>query len=798
MPSKPRRRGGPTGREAGEAYRRALEAVRRRSKILEASLLIAILVVAAYIRLIPAIKYGLELDANDPWIAYWIAKYFVENGLFNFEGLRDVKLFWYPNGRDLLKTESIGLSWLAAATYPIGRAFGLTLRQWISLFPVYAGVAATLLSYILVRRLTGSGLAGLAAAGLMAVSPASIVRTTAGFVEKIGFSLPFILAFLILLHKGLGEGERRRRLAYSALAGAVAGLVGWMWGGIHFVIALYALLMIVDSVIRPPSREAFEAYLAAGLALVIVSSLYPAVSPIYYVRKIGVAAIAAMAYYTIIYMLYDRLGFYRPLFGLWLFTAIAVMGLIAVYNGLVPVGGRILAALGVKVPSPLVTSVQEHQPASFRSIIIQAGVPLILSLIGLSIEAYRLLRGRIEKTHTVAFRLTLYLTALLLVYMTSRMAYFMQLTGFAATVTAGLAIGSLLASPQPQVVLSRRYKKKTVAYTGSDPLKLVGSALAIMVVTASVVAYAFTSYSQVEFRAPAIDTSMLPPLVFNTPQGSKLVVPFNDAWKIALEWIRENTPEDAIIVSWWDYGYWITVNTNRRTVADGATLNETQIRILARILTGTEDEASGLLPLLGAEPNKTYIVFYDAFHVIIDERGVATILPMFSSARSPIDPTLFFVNHGRGDLIKSFQMLRIAWRIDPFNSNPFNIKYSSRYVDPEGNNYLHFPGFIGEPQENVERVRNALIYKMTIYGMENLLDKIVVGPRCGGVLDNVTATLPSVFASDAVGVLPLTPVSMDRFSLEAVAVDCIEGSVFETTVSTQASFVAVFIYKWLG
>ena len=794
----PRRRAGPTGREAGEAYRRILKVVRRRAGLLEAAMLIVILAVAAYIRLVPAIKYGLELDANDPWIAYWIAKYFIENGLFNLDGLRDVKLFWYPVGRDLLTTESIGVSWLAAATYPIGKALGLTLRQWISLFPVYAGVAATLLSYLLVKRLTGSGLAGLAAAALMAVSPASIVRTTAGFVEKIGFSLPFILAFLILLHKGLSEGDRRRRLFYSALAGAVAGLVGWMWGGIHFVIALYAMLILVDSVLRPPSRETLEAYLAAGLMLIAVSSPYPAVGILYYVREIGVAALVAMAYYALLYALHTRLGFYRPLFGVWLFTTIAIIGLIAVYNGLVPVSGRILAALGVDVPSPLVTSVQEHQPASLRTIMAQAGIPLLLALVGLSLEVYRLARGGAERSPATAFRLTVYIAAVLLVYMTSRMAYFMQLAGFATTIAAGLAVGSLVAGPPQPPTPSRRYKKKLYAPATSDPLKLVGAALAVMVVAASAVAYAFTSYSQVELRAPAIDTSMLPPLVFNTPQGSKLVVPFNDAWKIALNWIKENTPEDAIIVSWWDYGYWITVNTGRRTVADGATFNETQIRILARILTGTEDEASALLPLLGAEPNKTYIVFYDAFHVIVDERGVATVLPMFSSARSPVDPTLFFVNHGRGDLIKSFQMLRIAWRIDPFNSNPFNIKYSSRYVDPEGNNYLHFPGFIGGPQENVELVRNTLIYKMTIYGMENLLDKIVVGPRCSGVLDNVTATLPSVFASNAVGVLPLAPVTMDRFSLEAVAVDCIEGSVFETTVSTQASFVAVFIYKWLG
>lgn len=42
----------------------------------------------------------------------------------------------------------------------------------------------------------------------------------------------------------------------------------------------------------------------------------------------------------------------------------------------------------------------------------------------------------------------------------------------------------------------------------------------------------------------------------------KPMVP-SPAWHEALNWVRENTPEDAVILSWWDYGYWINYISGR-------------------------------------------------------------------------------------------------------------------------------------------------------------------------------------------------------------------------------------------
>jgi len=62
-------------------------------------------------------------------------------------------------------------------------------------------------------------------------------------------------------------------------------------------------------------------------------------------------------------------------------------------------------------------------------------------------------------------------------------------------------------------------------------------------------------------------------------------------WFQALDWLEENSQPTDVIMSWWDYGYWIQTYAGRPTIADGATTNSSQIRRLARAFMTTEKEA---------------------------------------------------------------------------------------------------------------------------------------------------------------------------------------------------------------
>ena len=76
--------------------------------------------------------------------------------------------------------------------------------------------------------------------------------------------------------------------------------------------------------------------------------------------------------------------------------------------------------------------------------------------------------------------------------------------------------------------------------------------------------------------------------------GTNFYISTND-WPHAMQWLKENTPEDAVIAAWWDYGYWISTLGERKTLVDNATLIDWQIRKLASMFMSTPDHAWQIL-----------------------------------------------------------------------------------------------------------------------------------------------------------------------------------------------------------
>ena len=69
----------------------------------------------------------------------------------------------------------------------------------------------------------------------------------------------------------------------------------------------------------------------------------------------------------------------------------------------------------------------------------------------------------------------------------------------------------------------------------------------------------------------------------------------------AYKWLRDNTPEDARVMAWWDYGYQIAGIANRTTIADGNTWSLEQKDL-------HESSGCGKLPLyyIGTRWNKVW------------------------------------------------------------------------------------------------------------------------------------------------------------------------------------------------
>mmetsp|Transcript_52873 Transcript_52873/g.136542 ORF Transcript_52873/g.136542 Transcript_52873/m.136542 type:complete len:754 (-) Transcript_52873:263-2524(-) len=57
------------------------------------------------------------------------------------------------------------------------------------------------------------------------------------------------------------------------------------------------------------------------------------------------------------------------------------------------------------------------------------------------------------------------------------------------------------------------------------------------------------------------------------------------------EWLDKNSPKDARVIAWWDYGYQITGIAKRTSLADGNTWNHEHIATIGRTLTSPEKKA---------------------------------------------------------------------------------------------------------------------------------------------------------------------------------------------------------------
>lgn len=84
-----------------------------------------------------------------------------------------------------------------------------------------------------------------------------------------------------------------------------------------------------------------------------------------------------------------------------------------------------------------------------------------------------------------------------------------------------------------------------------------------------------------------------PSLMFRARLQNGQDVIVND-YQEAYWWLRDNTPADSRVLSWWDYGYQIAGIANRTTLADGNTWNLEHIALIGRIMTSPERRAHEL------------------------------------------------------------------------------------------------------------------------------------------------------------------------------------------------------------
>ncbi|KAL0571429.1 oligosaccharyl transferase stt3 subunit [Marasmius crinis-equi] len=160
-------------------------------------------------------------------------------------------------------------------------------------------------------------------------------------------------------------------------------------------------------------------------------------------------------------------------------------------------------------------------------------------------------------------------------------------------------------------------------------------------------------------------------LASQNPDGSQHII---DDFREAYYWLRQNTAEDAVVMSWWDYGYQIAGMADRPTLVDNNTWNNTHIATVGKAMSSPEEIA----------------------YPILRKHDVDYVLVIFGG----------LLGYSGDDINKFLWMVRIAQGVWPDEIQEPN------YFTPQGEYRVD--------DRASPAMRNSLMYKMCYYRFAEL------------------------------------------------------------------------------
>jgi dolichyl-diphosphooligosaccharide---protein glycosyltransferase len=577
-----------------------------------------------------AAKYGFYLNEFDPYYDYYAASHVVtlaqQHGLYyalfnnpancgpsvlaachaqqGYFYWHDITT-WFPYGRNVAATSQDGLQLAGAFLYLlVHNVFGvpITLYDFLVLLPVVLGSVTAVLFYFLMKKVAGEA-AGLFSALMFAVSPPLIERGNLGWFKSEPLAIfLFVAASYVLLTTFDKDRSIRSRVFSAVLAGLLAGYGETAWGGSDYFTVAFGLLFLVLPFLNMDLSNITAAVTSFTVALIFGAAIFPRPGVAIVANPAGVALLGGTAFLLLAHWArgWTKPAEYRRTLVKFLFGAV-IGGLTVISFGLVNgISLRYLSAIApwARTGNALVESVAEHFVPTGQDYFTSYLILLFFGMAG-ALIAFR--RRNIPTIYAMIIGVTgLYISAAfsrLLVYSSIALALLAGI-GFAE-----LAFALVKPSATPLV------KKKQVV-TSRNEMKVVFSVVMIALIAIPAGTYwipnpipCSTTNTYFCNQSPADAGVSLTNGATTYPRS-----PIND-WTQALQWIRQNTPSDAVVIAWWDYGYWITVMGNRTSVDDNATINASRIAQVGQMFMSNVTQAVKIAEQIsGGRP--TYILSF--------------------------------------------------------------------------------------------------------------------------------------------------------------------------------------------
>jgi dolichyl-diphosphooligosaccharide--protein glycosyltransferase len=578
------------------------------------------------------IDYGFELNEFDPFFNYRATQYIVDNGINDYFEWND-DLSWYPNGRDVSRTSQVILHLTAASTYWIFGG-GTDLYDFTILFPAIIASLSAIVIFALVRVIGGTT-AGLFSAMLFSVSIPILIRSPIGWFKSEPLGIFFSLLAVYFLLSGINSPNKKIAIAKILSAGIFTTFSISAWGGNQFFIIPIGIFFITLPFLRTDHKFIVWTIPFYTIITILVSLSFERVSSNFIFGLGGISLIVSTLFLVICIFIQKNSSYNKTRNGLIFLLALLVIAptvlLINSDSQFLPLPShRYLNALNpfLTTTDPLIDSVSEHATTTLSQSFLFHSVLMIFSGLGiwLIIKNIQTKNLGFIKNDMLSFSLILGIVG---VYVSSTFVRLEVFASIAIIILASLGLTALT----KEFFVSK--SKKSI-----DKLLKISYVIGIIILLIIPMIYPIGS-------TPS-SISHNPPTIMNG--GTSYQIATTD-WLDALEWMKNNTPKDAVIASWWDYGYWISTMGERATLADNSTIHTYIIENIAKMLLSNPDAAWNSLNELQAD---YVLIFVSGEKLNVD------------SSES------FYVLSGGGDESKKQWFMRIAG---------YDL---SKYLEPDG------------------------------------------------------------------------------------------------------------------
>lgn len=555
---------------------------------------LAILTTAAILsfatRLLSVLRFESVIHEFDPYFNYRTTRFLTEEGFYNFHNWFDDRA-WYPLGRIIGGTIYPGLMVTSAALYRLMWLLNITIdirNVCVFLAPFFSSLT-TVVTYLLTKEIHSTG-AGLVAAAMIAIVPGYISRSVAGSYDNEGIAIFCMLLTYYLWIKAVKTGA----ILWSTMSALAYFYMVSSWGGYVFLINLIPLHVLA---LMSTGRFSHRIYVAYSILYCVGTILSMQISFVGFQPVQSSEHMLALGVFGLCqihaFIDYVRSKISKEHFDILfkaLITAVVVVvvtvGAILTITGKVsPWTGRFYSLLDpsyAKNHIPIIASVSEHQPTSWSSFYFDLQILVFLFPAGLYLCFSKLTDANIF----------IILYGVTSIYFAGVMVRLMLVLAPVMCVLSGITISHLLSKYIKSVDTSVVSSISTAANKEKKSKKLehqsgVKNEIAIAFVallTFMLISYTFhcTWVTSEAYSSPSIVLSA------RSHDGGRIIF---DDFREAYYWLKMNTPEDARVMSWWDYGYQITAMANRTILVDNNTWNNTHISRVGQAMASTEEKA---------------------------------------------------------------------------------------------------------------------------------------------------------------------------------------------------------------